>query len=231
MRRLSEHGEHALLPFPDRHAAGRLLADRLALLNLAEPLVLALPRGGIPVALEVAQRLHAPLDLLLVRKIGVPSQPEVALAAVVEGTPPQVVMDEHLAAYVGASSSWMEEAIAREVQEIERRRKAYLRGRKALAVQGRTVILTDDGVATGTTMRAALKALRRVDVKRLIIAIPVAPADTVAELKHEVDDVICLAQPSSFNAIGSYYDDFHQLGDDEVTHLLDQAWAIHPQER
>lgn len=221
-----KHDGHVRLPYSDRQEAGRLLADQLAHMHLSQVVVLALPRGGIPVALEVARRLHAPMDLLLVRKIGAPGQPELALAAVVEGSPPQVIMDEQVAAYQPVPSTWMKAAVEREVHEIARRRDVYLRGRKAEPVQGRTVILVDDGIATGTTMRAALTALRQAGAKSLMVAVPVAPSDTVAQLRSEVDEVICLAQPSDFNAIGTYYDDFHQLGDDEVIALLDQAWSM-----
>lgn len=220
----TQHGQDMRLPFTDRQEAGRLLADELAGMHLVDPVVLALPRGGVPVACEVARRLNAPLDLLLARKIGVPGEPEVALAAVVEGEPPQVILDEQLAAEHPVSSEWMEAAVAQQVHEIKRRRDVYLRGRPALTLHGRTVLVVDDGMATGTTMRAALSALRQVGARRLIAAIPLAPASAVMLLAREADDVICLAQPASFRAVGEHYEDFHQLADEEVVDLLDQAW-------
>jgi len=224
MSHSTQHGQNMHLPFADRQEAGRLLADELADMHLVDPVVLALPRGGVPVACEVARRLNAPLDLLLARKIGVPNEPEVALAAVVEGAPPQVILDEQLAAENPVSSEWMEAAVAQQVHEIKRRREVYLRGRPALALRGRTVIVVDDGVATGTTMRAALSALRQVSARRLIVAIPLAPSSAVMQLAREADDVICVAQPAPFRAVGEHYEDFHQLADEEVIDLLDQAW-------
>lgn len=213
--------------FKDREEAGQRLAERLA----ASPregrlLVLALPRGGLPIGLAVARRLRAPLDLLLVRKIGAPWQPELAVAAVVDGEPPQLVIDERTCALTGADAAYIEKAKAHELQEIERRRHVYLRGRAPLRVQGATVIVVDDGIATGTTMRAALKALRLMKPKRLVVAVPVAPADTLAELAAEVDEVVCLEQPEFFHAIGNHYADFHQVPDEEVIAALDAAARI-----
>lgn len=208
--------------FADRTEAGRLLARRLAAMALEPPIVvLALPRGGVPVAAEVARALHAPLDLLLVRKIGVPWQRELALAAVVDGDEPQVVVDEEVQRLCGADRAYIDAQAARELAEIERRRRVYLRGRAPLSVAGATAIVIDDGIATGTSVRAALKALRRRHPKRLVLAVPVAPSDTLAALRAEVDDVVCLAEPYPFHAIGLHYDDFHQLDDAEVLAALD----------
>lgn len=210
--------------FADRAEAGRLLARRLASHAWAPPVVvLALPRGGVPVALEVARTLHAPLDLLLVRKIGAPWQPELAVAAVVDGHPPQLVIDEETSAMTGADADYIEKEKARELREIERRRHVYLQGRAALPVAGATVIIVDDGIATGTTMRAAIKGLRLMKPGALVVAVPVAPADTVAALGADVDEVICLEQPAFFHAIGNHYADFHQVPDDEVVAALQAA--------
>jgi putative phosphoribosyl transferase len=207
--------------FADREEAGRLLARRLAARPREGPLVvLALPRGGVPVGLEVARVLHAPLDLLIVRKIGAPWQPELAVAAVVDGQPPQLVIDEETSAMTGADADYIEKARLRELREIERRRHVYLQGRTSVPVAGATVIVVDDGIATGTTMRAALKGLRRMKPKRLVVAVPVAPADTVAAIAAEVDEVVCLEQPEFFHAIGNHYADFHQVPDDEVIAAL-----------
>lgn len=185
--------------------------------------VLALPRGGVPIGAEIARALHAPLGLLLVRKIGAPWQPELAVAAVVDGQPPDIVVDDETVALAGVDAAWIAAQAAQQVAEIERRRRVYLRGRAPLEVRGATVIVVDDGVATGTTMRAALKALRRRHPARLVLAVPLAPSDTLAELRAEVDDIVCLAEPQPFHAIGLHYVDFHQLSDDEVLAALEAA--------
>lgn len=210
-------------PFVDRVEAGRLLGQRLAALRLVDAVVLALPRGGVPVALEVARALHAPLDLLMVRKIGAPGQPELAVAAVVDGNHPQTVIDEETLRLSGADRAYVDAEAAHALKEIERRRALYLRGRAPLPLAGKSVVLVDDGIATGTTVRAALKALQRCNVARLVLAVPVAPADTVAQLRAEVDELVCLSQPAFFHAVGLHYRDFHQIDDDEVIALLDAA--------
>lgn len=208
-------------PFSDRRQAGRALAERLAKMALPAPIVvLALPRGGVPVAAEVAHRLGAPLDLLLVRKIGAPSQPELAVAAVVEGTPPEIVRDAQTSALAGADEAYIQRQAAREVAEIGRRRERYLAGRAPTPLQDATVIVVDDGLATGTTVRAALQGLRHRHPARVVLAVPVAPPDTVAALRAEGHEVVCLAQPEPFYAIGLHYRDFHQLADDEVVAAL-----------
>lgn len=213
--------EHAA--FADRAEAGALLAREL--LTRRWPgrcVVLALPRGGVPVAAAVAQALRAPLDLLLVRKIGAPWQPELAVAAVVDGTPPQLVVDEAICAELGIDRRDVEARVPKELLEIERRRRVYLRDRAALDVAGATAIVVDDGIATGTTVRAALRALRQRGPWRLVLAVPVAPADTLAALKDTVDEIVCLRTPSPFHAISQHYRDFHQLSDAEVIQTLDQ---------
>jgi putative phosphoribosyl transferase len=213
-------------PFANRAEAGRLLAERLVALKLPTPrVVLALPRGGVPIAAIVARALHAPLDLLLVRKIGLPWQPELALAAVVDGERPEIVVDEAVQAYSDVEPDYIEKQAIVELREIARRRALYLRGRAAVPVAGCTAIVVDDGIATGTTVRAALKALRRRNPARLVLAVPVAPSDTLAELRNEVDQIVCLAEPYPFEAIGLHYRDFHQVPDDEVLAALDAAAA------
>jgi putative phosphoribosyl transferase len=208
----------------DRTEAGRALAALLRKMSLGTPrVVLALPRGGIPVAVEVARALDAPLDLLLVRKIGAPQQPELAVAAVVDGDAPEVVLDDTTCALTGADRDYVARQAQGALREIERRRKVYLEGRAPVPVAGATVVVVDDGVATGTTVRAALKALRRRQPARIVLAVPVAPADTLAALRDEADDVVCLYQPEPFRAIGLHYDDFHQVGDDEVLAALAAA--------
>ena len=211
------------LPFQDRVTAGRALGARLAAMGLADPVVLALPRGGVPVGLEVARALHAPLDLLLVRKIGVPWQPELAVAAVMDGGAPVIVVEPHVQAAAGVDRAYIEDRATQELKEIERRRATYLANRAPEPVEGRTAIVVDDGIATGTTMRAALRGLRQRRPARLVLAVPVAPPETIEQLQLEVDDVVCLAQPEPFGAIGYFYLDFHQLTDDEVIALMRQA--------
>lgn len=210
--------------FKDRADAGHRLAERLARTALPPPVVvLALPRGGVPIGSEVARRLAAPLDLLLVRKIGAPGQPELAVAALVEGKDPEVVIDEETLAASGADHRYVQNQARGQWREIERRRAVYLKGRARPALQGATVVVVDDGIATGTTVRAALQALRRRQPGRLVLAVPVAPADTVARLRAEVDELVCLATPEPFRAVGLHYRDFHQVEDDEVVASLDAA--------
>jgi putative phosphoribosyl transferase len=216
------------LPFADREQAARELADRLAERNWPRPLVvLALPRGGVPLGAAIARRLDAPLDLLIVRKIGAPWQSELAVAALVDGTPPELVVDERICAELGIERAWLEQASRREAREIERRRGTYLAGRVPVPVSGATVIVVDDGIATGTTMRAALRGLRRRGAARVVLAVPVAPPDALATLADEVDEVVCLAQPEPFGAISRFYVDFHQVGDAEVLDALHEA-AVPP---
>lgn len=206
--------------FKDRQDAGQKLAACLAAYKKHKPAVLALPRGGVPVAAEIATRLDAPLDLILVRKIGVPHQPELAMGAVVDGGSPIVVRNEEVIAYAGVSEEEFEAACKREQAEVERRRQCYLAGRSPVEVAGRVAIVVDDGVATGATMRAALRSVAARKPSRLVLAVPVAPSKTVADLQREVDEVVCLAPDDRFYAIGPYYDDFRQVSDDEVRRLL-----------
>lgn len=212
--------------FVDRTQAGRELADRLAPLGLSGAIVYALPRGGVPVAFEIARALQAPLDLALVRKIGAPGQPELALAAVVDGDRPHVVVNEAIRLLTGATDAYLEREGARELAEIERRRGLYFGDRPRPDPKGRTVIVVDDGLATGATARAAIQALRSQGAARLILASPVAPSDTAAAMREEVDDLVCLAEPVEFRGVGSFYEDFHQLSDDEVLHYLNRAEPV-----
>ena len=210
--------------FVDRADAAAVLAQRLLGLKLEPPLVIfALPRGGVPIGAAVARALHAPLDLVLVRKIGAPWQPELALAAVAEGEPPEIVVDEEVRRYAGVDDAWIAREAQRHLEEIGRRRRVYLRGRAPAEVEGRTAIVVDDGIATGTTMRAALKALRRRRPAHLVLAVPVAPRDTLAAMRAEVDRIVCLATPEPFHAVGAHYREFHQVDDDEVIAALDGA--------
>lgn len=215
------------MSFRNRSHAGRLLASALANYKDTDPVILALPRGGVPVAAEVAAALSAPLDLILVRKIGVPSQPELAMGAVVDGAEPIIVRNDGVIRLAGIDEPEFDAVCARELQEIERRRARYLGSRERAVIKGRTAIVIDDGVATGATTRAALRATRARDPRRLVLAVPVAPSDSLAELRAEVDDLVCLEEYADFGAIGYYYADFHQVSDDEVIDLL-RRFPVHP---
>ncbi|WP_119422744.1 phosphoribosyltransferase [Desertibaculum subflavum] len=208
------------MPFVDRSDAGRRLAAALAAYRDQRPIVLALPRGGVPVAAEVAAALAAPMDLVLVRKIGVPSQPELAMGAVADGGVAITVRNERVIRLAEVDDSEFAAARDRELREIERRRQRYLGSRAAVPVEGRTAIVVDDGVATGATTRAALRAVRARRPKSLVLAVPVAPTDTLLSLRAEVDDLVCLEDYDSFGAIGFYYGDFRQVSDDEVLAIL-----------
>lgn len=211
--------------FADRSEAGRLLARRLAALTLDDPIVYALPRGGVPVAAEIAAALHAPLDLVLVRKIGAPRQPELAVGAIVDGAQPVRFINEDIARQTGASAAYIEQACASALAEIERRRQCYLGARPRPDPRGRTAIVVDDGIATGATAIAALRALRARGAARCIVAVPVAPPDAVRRLEEESDGVVCLMQRADFWGISGFYRDFHQLEDAEVIAALDAAAA------
>jgi len=212
------------MSFIDRTDAGRQLAKALARYKIQRPVVLALPRGGVPVAAEVANALDAPLDLILVRKIGVPSQPELAMGAVVDGAEPVVVRNEEVIQLCGVSESDFNAIRDEQLAEIERRRKLYLGDRPHPKLSGRTVIVVDDGIATGATTRAALRAIGMRKPAKLVLAVPVAPTHTLQTLRGEVDDLVCLEDFVDFGAIGLFYSDFRQVSDAEVIALL----AKHP---
>ena len=213
--------------FTDRTDAGRQLAERLAKLDLEDPVVYALPRGGVPVAAEVAGRLGAPLDLILVRKIGAPGWPEVAMGAVVDGDEPQTIINDDVFAATGSDAVGLDRARRRELKEIERRRALYLGDRPPVSPAGRVAIIVDDGLATGATAKAAVAAVRRQGAAMTVLAVPVAPIDAVAELRELADLVVVLDVPIQFWAIGPFYTDFHQLTDDETVDLLQKAWSGH----
>jgi putative phosphoribosyl transferase len=208
------------LRYADRAEAGRLLAQSLGRHRDQPCVIYALPRGGVPIGYEIARALKAPLDLMLVRKIGVPFQPELAMGAVADGEPPVVVLNDDIVAAIGPGKELIAEATARECTEIARRRALYLGGRAPLSAAGRVAIVVDDGLATGATARAALRALKRQKPSRLILAIPVAPAETVAALKAEADEIVCPQIVEDFIAVGAYYRNFRQVEDDEVKRLL-----------
>lgn len=208
------------MPFEDRVEAGKRLAEALLQYKEQHPVVLALPRGGVPVAAEVAAALDAPLDLILVRKIGVPGQVELAMGAVVDGGTPITVRNEDVIQMAGVSEAEFAEVRDRELAEIERRRQSYIGTRPRVDVADRVAIVIDDGIATGATTRAALQATRLRKPKMLILAVPVGPSDTIAAMQAEADVVVCIEDHESFGAIGFYYRDFRQVSDREVTALL-----------
>jgi len=209
--------------FLDRKDAGRRLAAELLRFKGQKPSVLALPRGGVPVGYEIAEALKAPLDLVIVRKIGAPRRPELAAGAVVDGPHPELVVNHEVVELLAIPDEYIVAESARQIREIERRRQAYLGGRPRLDVSDRTALIVDDGIATGATIRAALRATRRARPARLILAVPVGPPDTIAALRDEADEVVCLETYDEFGAIGVYYADFTQVSDDEVKDLLSRA--------
>jgi putative phosphoribosyl transferase len=209
--------------FADRADAGRRLATRLAHLAGADIVVLALPRGGVAVGLEIARALEAPLDLVLVRKIGAPGIPELAVAALVDAGGEVVrVLDERITDEA-VPPAYLDREAAHEAGELARRRAVYGRARPPLSLVERTAIVVDDGIATGTTMRAALLAIRRRHPAKLVLAVPVATPGALQQLRPEVDEIVCLETPEDFFAIGQFYEDFHQMSDEEVLTLLDRA--------
>jgi putative phosphoribosyl transferase len=219
----------AVRVFESREAAGRELGERLARDGWRRPIVLALPRGGVPVAVVVAGALGCPMDVLLVRKIGAPFQEEFAVAAVVDGDPPKLVRNPALAGWEGRDlEGHLDRAYETACGEIRRRRRAYLGDAPPADVAGRTAILVDDGLATGTTMRAAVEAMRRRGAARVVVAVPVAPPDAARDLARLADDVVCLETPAGFGAVGAFYEDFHQLDDAEVVQLLETVAAPNP---
>jgi putative phosphoribosyl transferase len=207
--------------FRDRREAGRILAQLLKdYARRDDVVVLALPRGGVPVAYELAQQLDAPLDVFVVRKLGLPGHPELAMGAIASGG--VLVLDTRLVHALGVTQAELERVIEFERRELERREAAYRDGRKPLDLAGKTVILVDDGLATGATMHAAAQAVRQAEPERIVVAVPVAAAETCDEFRDDVDDVVCAATPSPFLAVGVWYEDFSQTSDDEVRELLAQ---------
>ncbi|MFI0486079.1 phosphoribosyltransferase [Actinomadura sp. 9N215] len=213
--------ETVRLPYADRTEAGRVLAERLVPLGLDGAAVLALPRGGVPVGYEIARRLGSPLDVLVTRKIGYPPQPELGVGAIAEGGSP--VFDGDLLERLGLRPEDLAATVAAERAELDRRVAAYRRGRPLPETSGRPVIVVDDGLATGGTARAAVRALRERGPSRLVLAVPVGAAETVRDLEPEVDDLVVPAAPWEFRAVGQWYRDFDQLTDDDVIAWLDRA--------
>ncbi|TPN50298.1 phosphoribosyltransferase [Mesorhizobium sp. B1-1-9] len=209
--------------FRDRGEAGTKLGLELSRLQLHRPIVLALPRGGVPVAVEVAKALNAPLDLLIVRKVGAPGNPELAVAAIVDGDPGEVVLNREIVETYGLNDDALRVLIANGRPELERRRVAYRGKTKPISIAGRTAIIVDDGAATGTTLKIAIRALKRRSPREIIVAIPVSPQETVASLEQEADRVVCLSKPGQFLALSHHYLRFPQLLDNDVVSAMGEA--------
>jgi putative phosphoribosyl transferase len=211
--------------FADRDEAGVLLAERLVEMGPANPLVLALPRGGVPVGAQIARHLDAPLDVAFVRKLGAPDEPELAIGAVADGDPPEIVLNARQVEELGLNEDFIRSAVTREVAAIEQRHRDYADARSAVEPSGHTVIVVDDGAATGMTMQAALRSIRRRGAVRVIAAVPVASREAAAMLQEEADDVVCLSAPRRFGSVGSFYRLFGQVSDADVIRLLQEAAA------
>lgn len=214
--------------FSDRRDAGRRLARLLRDYADEKPVVLALPRGGVPVAAPVAIAFGAPLDVVVVRKLGVPGQPELAMGAVVEAGRPVTIRNEAIIRVAHVSEAEFDEVRAAELAEAQRRRELYVGRGRRLSLKGRAVIVIDDGIATGASMRAAVKAVRKQQPARLVVAVPVAARTSLEALRGEVDDIVCVDVRDDLRAIGVYYDDFEQVSDDEVIAALRSVNATHP---
>lgn len=212
------------MPFEDRVDAGRRLAAELEVYREQAPIVLGLPRGGVPVAYEIAVALGAPLDVWVVRKIGAPFQREFGIGAVAEGG--EIVWNDEALTFIGLSEQELRELAADEEKEIQRRVRLFRRNRPPPEIRGQTILLVDDGIATGGTILAAIRALRKQEPTRIVLAVPVASSDTLEKLRAEVDDVVCLEPTPFLNAIGLWYQDFTQTSDDEVIRLLERAHQL-----
>ena len=211
--------------FADRMDAGEALARKLLHLKDKNPAVFALARGGVPVGFEIAVALSAPLDAILVRKIGAPHHEELAIGAIADAPQPELVLNKAIIDRLDIPSFYIERVKDRELAEIARRKQLYFRNRSRIDPKGKTAIVVDDGIATGATMRAALRAVRRQAPAHLVLAVPVAPPNTIEELCPEIDEVVCLHQPEWLQAIGAFYQDFRQVSDEEVIDFLERATA------
>jgi putative phosphoribosyl transferase len=207
--------------FRDRQEAGQRLGRELGRLGLREPVVLALPRGGVPVGVEIADALGAPLDLVVVQKIGAPGNPELAAAAIVDGDPVDVVLNREIIEAYKLDDDELAELVRQGRPELERRRLAYRGTRRAVDIKGKTAILVDDGVATGTSMKVAIRAMKHRGPREIMVAIPVAPRDALDELGPEANRIVCLERPPHFRALSYYYRNFKQLTDSEVMGALE----------
>ena len=206
--------------YATREEAGRMLARRLRSYRQANVVVLGIPRGGLPIAREVADALGAPLDVIVVRKLGAPGQPELGIGAVVDGDHPRAIFNQDIIENLGVEDEYIKAEIAHQLKEVHRRETAYRGGRPKVPLAGKTVIVVDDGIATGSSVRAALRGVRRQQPQWLVLAVPVAPAESIEALRSEADEIVCLETPDDFFAVGQFYRDFHQVSDDEVRKIL-----------
>ncbi len=209
--------------FANRLEAGRQLGRRLEHLSGRPVMVLGLPRGGVIVAAQIAEALTAPLDVLVVRKLGAPLQPELAIGAVTDGDQPQQIFNDELIHRLSVSREYLDREIQWQLAEVRRRQELYRGGRPAVKILQQTVIVADDGIATGATVRAGIQALRSNRAARIVLAVPVAPLQAVQALRQEVDELLCLQTPASFTAVGAFYGDFRQVTDEEVIDTLQRA--------
>lgn len=214
------YGRRTDVMFTSRKEAGQKLAAKIVDLHLFEPVVLALPRGGVPVAAEIATALKAPFDILVVRKVGAPNNPELAVAAIVDGNPPDIVLNHEIIEAYGIDDADLRVLIEHESIELRRRRSVYLSDRIVTQTTDKTVVIVDDGAATGTTMLAAVRALRRRSPREIVVALPVASSEAYLALSREADRLLCLYQPHHFMALSYHYRNFPQLTDKEVLDLL-----------
>ena len=220
------YGEEQKIPretsiFPDRRDAGRRLAKLLLHYRDENPVVLALPRGGVPVGAEISRALDAPLDIIVARKLGAPGQPELAIGAIAPGG--VRLVNERLVRWLGIPEDWIEQAAEKELAEVQRRMRRFRKDRPASQVRDRSVILVDDGIATGMTARAAIQAIHTEEPRRIILAVPVCTKETAKKLSQEIDELVCLEIPEDLWAIGLWYRDFHQIPDEEVMDLLQKS--------
>ncbi len=212
--------------FKNRVEAGQLLASRLTRYSESKVIVFGVPRGGVVVAFEVAKALRAPLSVVIPRKIGAPMQPELALGAVADdGT---LLLDDRLVGELGVRKEYLEREVSSQLEEINRRRQAYRVPSIGSSLEGRVALVVDDGIATGATIRAAVRSLKKWKPASVVVAVPVAPPEAVELLRQEADDVVCIQTPSSFFAVGEFYDEFEQVDDDEVVKILEEAARLHP---
>ncbi|MHC4381557.1 MAG: phosphoribosyltransferase [Planctomycetota bacterium] len=212
--------------FANREEAGQQLAQQLLHVKDQHPegvVVMALPRGGVVVASRIADVLGVPLDVLVVRKLGAPGQPELAIGAVTDGDQPQQIFNDRVIRMLGVGQDYLDQEIERQLVEVKRRQELYRGGRPGEPLAGRCAVVVDDGIATGATVRAGIQSLRRSAVARIILAVPVAPPETASTLQAEVDEIICLLTPTGFMAVGAFYADFSQTSDEEVVTLLHEA--------
>lgn len=212
-----------IILFNDREDAGNQLADKLLKYKDQNPLIIALPRGGVPVAYVISEALSAELDVIIVRKLGAPGNPELGIGALVEGNPPQKILNEGIIFHLGVTDDFIDRESEEQNKEILRRATVYRGGRGLADMSGRTVIVVDDGIATGATIKAALKGIKAQNPDKIIVAVPVAPPDILYALTEIADEVICVERPEFLYAIGAYYRNFDQVTDDEVIYMLEQS--------